>query len=129
MSGYFDTSAMLKLVLDEVGTKPLRELIGEIRRRGEQPTTSWLGETEFRRSGLRHGIAQETTEGALADFAVFDMPRDVFEAASRFPLLELRTLDALHIAAALRARSALFISYDERQCKAAAELGLTVVTP
>lgn len=129
MSAYFDTSAMLKLVLDEVGTKSLRALVGEIRQRGEQPTTSWLGETEFRRSGLRHGIAQETTEGALADFAVFEMPYDVYDAASRFPLRDLRTLDALHIAAAIRARSAFFVSYDQRQCEAAAELGLSVVTP
>ncbi len=129
MSAYFDTSAMLKLVLDEAGTKPLRALVGEIQQRGEQPTTSWLGETEFRRSGLRHGIAQETTEGALADFAVFEMPREAYEAASRFPLRGLRTLDALHIAAAIRARTEFFISYDQRQCEAAAELGLDVLTP
>lgn len=129
MSAYFDTSAMLKLVLDEAGTSSLRTLVGEIRRRGEQPTTSWLGETEFRRSGLRHGIAQEATEGTLADFAVFEMPHDVYEAAAKFPLRELRTLDALHVAVALRARTDFFISYDQRQCEAAAAVGLQVVMP
>ena len=129
MSAYFDTSAILKLVFEEDGTRALRSLVGEIRQRGEQPTTSWLGETEFRRSGLRHGIAQETTEGILADFAVFDLPKEIYEAAARIPLRELRTLDALHIAAALRARSGFFVSYDQRQCEAAAELGLSVLTP
>lgn len=129
MSAYFDTSAMLKLVVHEAGTSSLRTLVAEIRRRGEQPTTSWLGETEFRRSGLRHGIAQETTEGALADFAIFEMPHDVYEAAAKFPLRELRTLDALHVAVALRARTDFFISYDQRQCTAAAAVGLQVVMP
>lgn len=129
MSAYFDTSAILKLVLDEAGTKTLRAFVVEIQQGGERPTTSWLGETEFRRSGLRHGIAQETTEAALADFAVFEMPRDVYESASKIPLRELRTLDALHVAAAIRARSAFFVSYDRRQCEAAAALGLSVMTP
>jgi predicted nucleic acid-binding protein len=129
VSAYFDTSAILKLVLDESGTSSLRALVGEIRQRGEHPTTSWLGETEFRRSGLRHGFAQETTEAALADFEVFEMPRDVFEAAAKFPLRDLRTLDALHVAVALRARSDFFISYDQRQCEAAAFVGLQVVMP
>jgi hypothetical protein len=38
-------------------------------------------------------------------------------------------MDALHIGAALVCGVAVFISADSRQCAAAAQLGLEVVTP
>ncbi len=120
---------MLKLVLDEPDSESVVRLVRATRRNGEAPSTSWLGEAEFRRACLRDGVGIGAIEAVLADFDLLEVPRDAFESAARFPMPELRTLDAIHIAVALGARAKAFVSYDRRQSEAAAALGLNVVTP
>ena len=55
----------------------------------------------------------------------------VVQQASIRTLLELRSLDAIHLASALSFRAALdaFIAYDVRLCAAAAASGLQVASP
>lgn len=120
---------MLKLVLDESDSESVVNLISAARQKGEAPSTCWLGEAEFRRSCLRDGVGVEAVEAVIAGFDVLEVPRSAYDSAARFPMPELRTLDAIHIAVALAARAKAFVSYDRRQSEAAAALGLTVVTP
>lgn len=120
---------MLKLVLDEPESVPLKEFARDAQSGNAAPTTSWLGEAEFRRAGMRYAIAAAEVEATLAEFDALEHPREDFEQASRLPFGDLRTLDAIHIAAALRARAAYFVTYDRRQGEAAAALGLNVVSP
>ncbi|MBJ7459271.1 MAG: type II toxin-antitoxin system VapC family toxin [Thermoleophilaceae bacterium] len=129
MTVYFDTSAILKLALYERETDRLRQFLGGLLDSGLSPATSWLGETEFHRGAMRKGVGPGPSAEILADFDVYDVPKETFESASRLPVRELRTLDALHIAIALRARAESFVTYDQRQGEAAASLGLRVVIP
>ena len=55
----------------------------------------------------------------------------VLRVAAQLDPPAVRTIDAIHIATALRVRGMLaaFMSYDRRQLEAAAAVGLPVVTP
>jgi predicted nucleic acid-binding protein len=55
----------------------------------------------------------------------------VVDQAAAFPQEKLRSLDALHLASALRLGTALtaLVTYDRRLAIAAAELDLTVAQP
>ncbi|MDP9419380.1 MAG: hypothetical protein M3P53_04410 [Actinomycetota bacterium] len=57
--------------------------------------------------------------------------RDLLLAASRLEPAELRTLDAIHLAAATGAGEDLggVVSYDDRMTAAAEALGLTTLAP
>lgn len=56
----------------------------------------------------------------------------LLDAAAALPVAGLRSLDAIHLAAALTLRSsglAAVVTYDDRMARAAALLGLEVVAP
>jgi hypothetical protein len=56
--------------------------------------------------------------------------RDVLTLAGAFTLPRLRALDAIHVATSLLLDDLeLFISYDARQLRAAAEAGLAIASP
>jgi predicted nucleic acid-binding protein len=55
------------------------------------------------------------------------MPRSLFYEAGILPGTDLRSLDALHISAAVRLGVDLLITYDSRMAGNAAELGLEVL--
>jgi len=120
---------MLKLALSEPETDRVRSHLAGLLDSGASPATSWLGETEFHRGAMRKGVDAATSAEILADFDVYDVPKETFEIAGRLPIRDLRTLDALHIAVALGARAGSFVTYDQRQGEAAATLGLRVVMP
>ena len=55
----------------------------------------------------------------------------LLDAAALLPVEDLRSLDAIHLAAAQRLGSDLsvFVSYDERMLSAARALGIRVTSP
>lgn len=59
------------------------------------------------------------------------MPVDVFDHAGRLDPPSLRSLNALHLAAALTLGPDLagFVGYDQRLLDAAAAVGITVASP
>lgn len=54
---------------------------------------------------------------------------DVFRTAGMLPGSALRSLDALHVAAALRWEADGIVTYDERKAKAARGVGLRTAAP
>lgn len=92
-----------------------------------------IGIRELRQRAVRaHGDdavarAREVLQ-RLAQLAVDD---DVLEAAELLDVADLRRLDTIHLATALRLRSDLdcLVTYDARMAKAAATLGIEVMGP
>jgi predicted nucleic acid-binding protein len=124
---YLDTSAMAKLVRREVETPALRRWLG--RRRW---IVSDLHRTELRRAALRAGgRALARTERLLAESDVLRIDADTFDRAGRLDPPNLRSLDALHLAAALSLGPDLsgIVVYDERMALAAAGAGIPAVSP
>lgn len=65
----------------------------------------------------------------LAGVSIAALDRAVFRSAGVLPMPYLRTLDALHLQAAIRLDAEAVLTYDARMSDACRELGLEVVAP
>ncbi len=130
MISYLDTSAVAKLLADEVETNALRAHLDDRVASGDADLVSaFLLESELRQMATRTGIPQTAVPDVLSRLSLLDMDRSVFRDAGLLIGANLRSLDALHIAAALHAGANEFITYDTRQQEAAGAVGLLVRTP
>ena len=126
---YFDTSALVKLVQEEAETKALREWMDE--RPMAKRTTSSLARVELIRAVRHEGDAAiRLASLILVELDSVTMTLDLLDAAGALPL-QLKSLDAIHLASAMRYRSDLdaFVTYDRQLATAAHDAGLTVVAP
>lgn len=130
---YLDSCAAIKLFKDEVESDALEDWL--VQQSSARQITSYLTRTELRR-GL-HAMAAGPATHQRADHwlqrcAHVAMPAAVLDQAGALaPGTRLRSLDAIHVAAALSLGAALayFVSYDKRLLAAAEEHGLPVAAP
>ncbi|MGH3788257.1 MAG: type II toxin-antitoxin system VapC family toxin [Pseudonocardiaceae bacterium] len=127
---YCDSSALVKLVVNEPESTKLETWLGS------QPepvlVSSVLARTEVVRAVARtEPDAVHLAVDLLAAVSVVELDVSVADEAARLDPAELRSLDALHMAAALRLGPALgsMISYDERMLDVARRRGVTVADP
>ena len=125
---YLDTSAAVKLVVEEPESAALRQWLDQV---GE-PVSSDLLRTELQRVVRR--VAPELMPLARAVLDTIVLQRlgpSAFERAGTLSPDSLRSLDALHLASALELADGLdhFVTYDDRLAHAAAVQGLNVVAP
>lgn len=129
MAHYFDTSALVKLVVSEAESPSLRAWLAADDRR---PTSCDLARAELvravRRVAPEHVLRAREVLDALT---LVEVPTSTFEAAGRLDPAILRTLDAVHLAAALSLGDDLdgLVTYDDRQATAALAHGIPVVHP
>lgn len=129
MRWYVDTSAAAKLLIDEPESDALAAFLERAVEVGDAVGSSRLLETELRRLGIRLSVPQEHVTLVLERLDLL-MPDDtVFRDAGLLPGSALRSLDALHVAAALRWTADAVVTYDERQAAAARAVGLDVAAP
>ncbi len=95
---------------------------------GDSVGSSLLLEKELRRAGIRLSIPQERVTSVLKRLELLVPDGDVYRTAGLLPGA-LRSLDALHVAAALRWGADGVMTYDERQAAAARAVGLSVAAP
>ncbi len=127
---YLDTSALAKLVVEEAESVALAGWLDE--RSTDALCTSLISRAELVRAARRRGPeAVPRAQGLLAECALVPLDTLSVDIAALLEPATLRTLDALHLAAALSlgADVGAFVSYDARQCAAAEALGLPVVAP
>lgn len=126
---YADTSALVKLVLDEPESEHLVEWFNET---GAQAATSWLTLVELRRAIARSAPwrAPDVAD-VLNACQLIVLDRETLEAAARLQPATLRTLDAVHLAAALTLGPDLagMLVYDARLAHAAREAGIRPFAP
>jgi len=123
---YIDTSAAIKLLVTEDESEALASAID-----AEQPelVACHLLETELRRAALRHGVTQADATQLLDGVDLYDIPGTWFRQAGLMPGAGLRSLDAIHVSAALNLDVDVVLSYDTRLSEAAASVGLPVICP
>ena len=73
-------------------------------------------------------VAQDA-QRLLGSCLLVDVDRRVLRLAAEVASREVRTLDAIHVATALRARAAELVAYDPRMLHAAQAQGLSVASP
>lgn len=124
---YLDTSAAMKLVLDESQSEALTaELTGRDDRR---LVSSWLLHTEMHCAAGRHpqDVDLEAVGTVLDSVSLIDLTRgDLLTAGTHAPL---RSNDAIHLAAALRVGADEIVTYDGELIEQATAAGLTVLSP
>ncbi|MGD9702404.1 MAG: type II toxin-antitoxin system VapC family toxin [Acidimicrobiia bacterium] len=129
MAFYLDTSAAVKLVVAEPGSAALRSWLDG---REEEIVSSDLLRTELLRATRRGAPEQMHRARAVLDSVVLlSLPSATFERAADLDPETLRSLDALHLAAALELGDELdgIITYDDRLAQAAQARGIDVIAP
>ncbi|GAB1511775.1 type II toxin-antitoxin system VapC family toxin [Actinophytocola sp. KF-1] len=126
---YLDTSALVKLVIEEAESSALEHwlLLQEV-----PLATSVIGRVELLRVCRR--LVPESVAPAqllLADLPVIPVDGWLVDVAEAVGPSALRTLDALHLAAAFSVGDLLtsFVTYDKSLRDAALLAGMPVVTP
>lgn len=122
---YIDTSAAMKLVVDEPESASLADALGVDRRL----VASWLLHTELHCASGRHPDAVDLVDVELVLNAVnlADIIRaDMIAAGTRSPL---RSNDAIHLAVAIRLGVDEMVTYDAELAQAARAVGLAVFAP
>lgn len=129
MAHYIDTSALVKLVVSEAETDALRSWIDT----GSPTLVSCdLARAELLRAVRRAAPDRVVQARVLLDsITLVALATATFEAAGRLDPAVLRTLDAIHVAAALELGDDLtgMVTYDDRLAGAAQANGITVVAP
>jgi uncharacterized protein len=125
---YLDTSAAAKLLVDEAESEALAAYLDRTIEEQELVSSALL-ETELRRLATRLELEQSMVTDLLARVDLVDPPRSLFHEAGLLPGTHMRSLDALHLATALRVDSDTFVAYDTRLLDAARSVGLSVHSP
>lgn len=123
---YVDTSALAALLKPEPQSESLERWLDET---SATLVSSNLLETELRRVAVRDGLSQTDVTALLDGVALAALDRAVFRNAGFLPMELLRTLDALHLEAAIRLDADAILTYDHRLAQAAESAGLTVIAP
>ena len=126
MRVYLDTSAAAKLLIEESESSALAQW-------ADKPDVTLVAthllETELRRIALRAELPQADVSAILARVELYDLSPSLFREAGLLPGKALRSLDALHLAAAIRLDVDAVATYDDQLAKAVINVGLRVFAP
>jgi predicted nucleic acid-binding protein len=126
---YLDSSALLKLVIDE---KESRALLRFLRHEPVARVSCSLARTEVLRASRQHGAAAlARARGLLQTLQLVQLGDALLDAAGMLDPVKMRSLDAIHLAAATLIAPELtaLVTYDKRMAEGAALLGFPVVSP
>lgn len=126
---YVETSAAAKLLVDEPASSRLAVRLDSAVDQDDALVSSMLLETELRRLAVRIDLAQAAVTHLLERFDLVEVDRALYREAGLLPGRHLRSLDALHLAVALRVAADVMVTYDRRQAEAAEAVGLPVLAP
>ncbi|MDR1426704.1 MAG: type II toxin-antitoxin system VapC family toxin [Bifidobacteriaceae bacterium] len=125
---YLDTSALVKVVKEELGSAAFHDLWTS----GAEFASSILTKTELLRAVRVGGdAARHQARAALQAVDLLPLDNSVAEAAASLAPAILRSLDAVHVASALALLPDLtaVVTYDTRMADAARLAALQVFTP
>jgi len=126
---YLDSSAFVKLVIEETESAAVRSLLAG---RASRRVSSALLRTEALRA-VRHlgPDALTIVRDGLRRVDLIAIDDRILDSAGTLERRVLRTLDAIHLATAIAVGDDLeaIVTYDERMVEAARLLGLSTATP
>lgn len=123
---YVDTSALGALLVEQPESDALEQWLDQTT---ALQVSNDLLETELRRLAVREGLEQADVTLLLDGVGLAALDRAVYRSAGLLPMPYLRTLDALHLEAAMRLDAAAILTYDRRLGEAARPVGLQVIAP
>ena len=140
MSGdtwYVDTSALVKTVIAEAESPVLLDWLRNLRAEQGHQSRSVLASCALTRVEAVRAVRLSDPEAvhdarrAIATLTLLSVDDELLTAAADLQPSGLRSLDAIHLAAAFRLGQNLagVVTYDHRMADSAERLGLTVVAP
>lgn len=126
---YLDTSAAMKLLVEEAESKALAAYL-QAADEERQLVASWLLHTELHCAANRHpdDLDIEAVGVVLETVSLVDLTRGDLLTAGTLPG-RLRSNDAMHLAVALRVGTDEMVTYDAELAAAANAAGVAVVRP
>jgi uncharacterized protein len=125
---YVDTSVFGRVVLEEPDKEAIRRALADF----DQSIASQLLRIELRRLVLREDALAET-DRLLGDVLLIPMDEKILASAETISPTTVGTLDAIHLATAVRLSKAgeldALMTYDKRLADGAREHGLEVLSP
>ncbi|WP_284751841.1 type II toxin-antitoxin system VapC family toxin [Arthrobacter sp. efr-133-R2A-120] len=128
MITYVDSSAILKLLVDEPESVALAEYLSTSAATGHRLVASMLLYTELHCAARRRGLGAEPVNTVLSGINLVDIARSDLMYAAALPG-RLRSADAIHLATAIRLQTDLLVAYDGALLAAALDAGVTVLAP
>lgn len=128
---YVDTSAAMKLLVEEAESEALAEHMERSRHAASDTlVASLLLHTELHCAANRRPeeIGPEAVADVLSAVALVNVESGDLTTAPLLPG-RLRPADAIHLATALRVDARAMIAYDSELCAAAAKAGIRVLSP
>ena len=127
MAFYIEASALLKLAVEEEDSPAVRRWFA----RHRPCWSSQLLATEAHRSAMRLGVAPGIIAELLDSVSLILRAASTLELAGRLGPVDLRCLDAVHLAAAGEIGPELerVVTYDHRVVFGAAAAGFPVIQP
>jgi predicted nucleic acid-binding protein len=125
---YIDTSALVRMLLDEPDAPAVERELNTFDRR----VASRLLQVELRRVGFREDCLHDADE-LLADVSLIPLDEEILTAAETILPSTVATLDAIHLATAVKLAGTrgldALMTYDKRLADGARRHGLTVLSP
>jgi len=125
---YLDTSVLGRVLLDEPDTSAIRNELACF----ERHVSSRLLRVELRRLGLREDML-EHVDGLLSGKVLIPVDEEILTAAETLTPSSVATLDAIHLATAVRLTEAgelnALMTYDKQLADGAREHGIAVLSP
>lgn len=125
---YVETSAAAKLLKREPESAVVREFIAQLIDDEHLVVSGRILETELRRVAVRQGIDQNKASEVLELLDALEHDRSQFRQAGTIGGEHVRSLDALHLAAAMRVGADAMLTFDERLERACELVGLPVLS-
>lgn len=127
---YVDTSAALKLLVEEKESATLAAHLEQRAEGGDTLVASLLLHTELHCAANRRPeyIEHETVTDVLSAISLIDVEAGDLTTAPLLPG-RLRSADAIHLATALRVNATAMVAYDSELCAAARTAGIEARSP
>ena len=124
---YLDASVAVTAIRDEPGSAETRSLLDALADQAHLILAGRLLETEMRRTANRLGISMAAVDSTLAALAVVEHEKADFRLAGNFESTNLGSLDALHLATALRVQADVMLTRDRSLAAACEAEGLALL--
>lgn len=126
---YLDTSAVLKILIDEPGKRAMHAAFKGWQRNGDDLVSSFLLHTEMHCAARRRDVAApQVIDMLLGGVGLIDIDRALLLAAAKGPH-RLRSADAIHLATALAVDAEVLVTDDRELAEAAEREGLRASGP
>jgi predicted nucleic acid-binding protein len=125
---YLDASVAVTAIKDEDGSSEVRQMLDELADESHLVLSGRLLETEMRRTAMRLGISMGVIDSALEAIAIVEHERLDFSRAGSFDAQNLGSLDALHLATALRVQADVMLTKDKSLAAACETEGLALLS-